>query len=74
VFLCSNDAMTMQKEGTTQNPNLDSRLGLFGPKSTKPGRVMESNTQIYRLLNRPSQNISFGMSAGSGKYNSLHSI
>lgn len=41
----SNDAVTKQKEGTVWHPNLDSRQGLLVPKSTKPGRVMESNSQ-----------------------------
>lgn len=41
----SNDAVTKQKEGTIWHPNLDSRQRLFVSKSTKPGRVMESNTQ-----------------------------
>lgn len=41
----SNDAMTKQKEGTIWHPNLDSRQKLLVSKSTKPGRVMESNTQ-----------------------------
>lgn len=70
----SNDAMTMEKEGTIQNPDLDSRLGPFDPQINKNRQSYGVKYSIHRLLNRPLQNISFGMSAGSGKYNSLHSI
>lgn len=70
----SNDAMTMQKGGTIWKPNLDSRLGLIGPQANKIKWSYGVKYSIRRLLNRPFQNICFGMSAGSGKYNSLHSI
>lgn len=45
----SNDAMTMQKRGTIRKPNLDSRLGLFGPQVNKIRQSYGVKYSICRL-------------------------